>query len=103
MLSRTNSAINKDVIEVFAPRFLGDPSVLFVSESRNKVVALDDNLATSIGLSIKADKDLPDIILVDLKPTKALLVFVEVVATDGSISARRKAACPRKPGRRCGF
>lgn len=87
-----SSVITKDVIEVFAPRFLGDPAVLFVSESGNKVVARDDKLATSIGLAIKADKDLPDIILVDLKPAQPLLVFVEVVATDGPISARRKAA-----------
>lgn len=87
-----SSVITKDVIEVFAPRFLGDPAVLFVSESGNKVVARDDKLATAIGLSIKADKDLPDIILVDLKPTHPLLVFVEVVATDGPISERRKSA-----------
>jgi hypothetical protein len=87
-----SSVITKDVIEVFAPRFLGDPAVLFVSESGNKVVARDDKLATTIGLSIKADKDLPDIILVDLKPAQPLLVFVEVVATDGPISVRRKAA-----------
>lgn len=90
--SGPSSAITKDVIEVFAPRFLGDPAVLFVSESGNKVVARDDKLATAIGLSIKADKDLPDIILVDLKPAHPLLVFIEVVATDGPIGVRRKAA-----------
>lgn len=87
-----SSVITKAVIEVFAPRFLADPSVLFVSESGNKVVARDDKLASAIGLSIKADKDLPDIILVDLKPAHPLLVFVEVVATDGPIGVRRKAA-----------
>lgn len=86
-----SSVISKDVIEVFAPRFLGDPAVLLLSESGNQVVARDDKLATSIGLAIKADKDLPDIILVDLKPAQPILVFVEV-ATDGPISARRKAA-----------
>jgi len=34
--------ITKAVIEVFAPRFLQSPAVLFVSESGNKVVARDD-------------------------------------------------------------
>ncbi|MBY5325622.1 restriction endonuclease [Rhizobium leguminosarum] len=87
-----SSVITKDVIEVFSPRFLGDPAVLFVSESGNKVVARDEKLATAIGLSIQSDKDLPDIILVDLKPAHPLLVFVEVVATDGPIGVRRKAA-----------
>ncbi len=87
-----SSAITKAVVEVFAPTFLTDPAVLFLSESGNKVVARDDELARSIGLAIQADRNLPDTILVDLGPTHPLLVFVEVVATDGPISERRKAA-----------
>jgi hypothetical protein len=87
-----SSDITKAVIEVFAPRFLAMPAVLFVSESGNKVVARDDVLARSIGLSIKADKNLPDTILVDLGPEHPVLVFVEVVATDGPINERRKDA-----------
>lgn len=87
-----SSEITKAVVEVFAHRFLADPAVLFLSESGNKVVARDDELAKSIGLAIQADKNLPDTILVDLGPTHPLLVFVEVVATDGPISQRRKEA-----------
>jgi hypothetical protein len=87
-----SSEITKAVIEVFAPGFLGDPAVLFVSESGNKVVARHDELAKSIGLKIEADKNLPDVILVDLGPKHPLLVFVEVVATDGPINERRKTA-----------
>ena len=51
---------------MFAPRFLQSPAVLFVSESGNKIVARDDNLAQAIGLSIQADKNLPDIILYEI-------------------------------------
>ena len=51
-----SSEITKGVVEVFAPRFLKKPAVLFLSESGNKVVARDDELAKSIGLAIKADK-----------------------------------------------
>lgn len=87
-----SSEITKAVVEVFAPTFLIDPAVLFLSESGNKVVARDDELARSIGLAIQADRNLPDTILVDLGPTHPLLVFVEVVATDGPISERRKEA-----------
>ncbi|OWK27533.1 BsuBI/PstI family type II restriction endonuclease [Sphingomonas dokdonensis] len=87
-----SSEITKAVVEVFAPTFLADPTVLFLSESGNKVVARDDELARSIGLAIQADRNLPDTILVDLGPTHPLLVFVEVVATDGPISERRKEA-----------
>jgi len=84
--------ISKSVIEDFAPRFLEDPGVIFLSESGNKVVARDDALAKAIGLNIASDKNLPDIVLVDLGPKHPLLVFVEVVATDGPINEMRKAA-----------
>lgn len=87
-----SSEITKAVIEVFAPQYLGQAAVVFVSESGNKVVARDDDLARSIGLDIKADKNLPDIILVDLAPEHPLLVFIEAVATDGPINQRRKEA-----------
>lgn len=80
------------VIEEFAPRFLSKPGIVFLSESGNKVVARDDELAKAIGLKIQADKNLPDIVLADLGPGHPLLVFVEVVATDGPVSAERKAA-----------
>jgi len=87
-----SSQITKAVIEVFAPTFLGEPAVVFLSESGNKVVARDEALALSIGLAIQADKNLPDTILVDLKPEHPLLVFIEIVATDGPVSERRKQA-----------
>lgn len=87
-----SSIISKAVIEAFAPRFLGQPVVLWLSESGNKVAARDDKLASRIGLNIEADKNLPDLILVDLAPLDPLLVFVEVVATDGAITDRRQEA-----------
>jgi hypothetical protein len=87
-----SSQITKAVIEVFAPRYLRKPAVFYVSESGNKVVARDDELARSIGLEIDAAKNLPDTILIDLGPETPLLVFVEVVATDGPINERHKRA-----------
>lgn len=87
-----SSDITKAVVEVFAPRFLAKPGVIWISESSNKVVARDDQLAKSIGLEIAMDKHLPDIVLVDLGPTHPLLVFIEVVATDGPVNEMRRAA-----------
>ncbi|HLJ01046.1 MAG TPA: BsuBI/PstI family type II restriction endonuclease [Bradyrhizobium sp.] len=87
-----SSDLSRNVIEVFAPRFLGTPAVIFLSESGDRVVARDDELARKVGINIPADKNLPDIILADLAPAHPLLVFVEVVATDGPISESRKAA-----------
>jgi len=87
-----SSIITQAVIEVFAKRFLVEPAVLWLSESGNKVVARDDRLAAAIGLKIEPDKNLPDIILADLGPAEPLIVFVEVVATDGAVTPRRRDA-----------
>lgn len=94
-----SSVIAKAVIEVFAPSFLKTPAVLWLSESGNKVVARDEGLAHALGLKIDASKALPDIILVDLGDDRTgadmLVVFVEVVATDGPISRERKITLTR--------
>lgn len=90
-----SSIITKAVIEEFAPLFLVNPSVLWISESGAKVVARDDELAAMLNLRIAADRNLPDIILIDLGGTgveQFLMVFVEVVATDGPITEQRRQA-----------
>lgn len=89
-----SSIISKAVIEVFAPRFLKQPIVLWLSESGNKVVARDETLANEMGLKIDASKALPDIILVDMgvdtSGAEMLVVFAEVVASDGPVDRQRK-------------
>lgn len=85
-----SSIISKAVVEKFAHRFLYEPAVLWLSESSNKVVARDDELAKKVGINIQAEKNLPDIILVETGGKEILFVFVEVVATDGPINQRRR-------------
>ena len=87
-----SSVISKAVVEEFAPRFLERPAVVWLSESRNRVVARDDRLAQDIGLTIQPDRNLPDLVLADIGPARPLLVFVEVVATAGPITDARRAA-----------
>ena len=87
-----SSLISQAVVEVFATKFLGKPAILWLSESSNKIVLRDDRIAAAIGLRIEADKNLPDLILADLGPEDPIIVFVEVVATDGPITARRQQA-----------
>lgn len=87
-----SSIISRAVVENFATTFLERPVVLWLSESSNKVAIQDLRLASKIGLDIEAQKNLPDLILVDLGPRDPLIVFIEVVATDGAITARRQDA-----------
>ena len=83
-----SSMITKAVIEEFAPRFLEQPHVVWVSESGNKVVSRDDIHARKLRLRLDVEKLLPDIILVDL--AAMTIVFVEVVSTDGPINTKRR-------------
>ena len=92
MAAGPSTVITKAVVEEFAPRYLVMPAVLWVSESGNKVVSRDERLAQTIGLTIEADRNLPDLILVDIGTDDPLIVFIEVVASDGPVSERRKTA-----------
>lgn len=87
-----SSVISKAVVEVFAPAFLYKPAVVLLSESGDKIVAQEERLISSLGLKIDRAKVLPDIILFDMEEGRGLLVFVEVVATDGPISESRRDA-----------
>jgi len=92
MLPGPSTIITKSVVEEFASRFLRQPGVILLSESGDKVVQRDDNLANSMGLKLDYARTLPDIILADVHPDSAKVVFVEVVATDGPITEQRKSA-----------
>ncbi len=89
-----SSVIAKAVIEEFASRFLKQPALLWLSESGNKVAAQDHALASSLGIRIDPSKNLPDLILADLGHESAdvLILFVEVVATDGPVNRPRREA-----------
>lgn len=89
-----SSRIAQSVVEQFAPRFLTDPVVLWLSESAAKVAARDEGWIKRLRLRITPDRTLPDIILLDRGHSAAdlKLVFVEVVATDGPVTEQRARA-----------
>lgn len=99
MLNGPSAVITKAVVEDFALRFLQEPAVLFISDSGEKVVARDEQLAAQIGLEIQADRNLPDVILVDVTSGRERLIFVEVVATDGAITPQRQQALSALAGK----
>jgi hypothetical protein len=92
LASGPSSVITQAVVEVFSRKFLEKPAVLWLSESGNKVVLRDDKIANALNLNIEVDKNLPDLILADLGPSDPLLVFTEIVATDGAMTSRRQEA-----------
>lgn len=85
-----SSPITRAVIESFSKHFLIEPAVIWVSESANKEERSDRELAESIGLNIETDKHLPDLILADIGLDEPLIIFIEVVASDGPINDAKK-------------
>jgi len=92
MAAGVSSEIAKAVLEVFARRFLIKAAVVLLSESQAQIVKRDESLISRLRLRIDPGGNLPDAVLVDLGPETPLLVFVEIVATDGAITAERKQA-----------
>ncbi len=86
-----SSIITKAVVEVFAPIFLANPAVVWISESRKHVVERDDKLLRLLGIDINPERLLPDVILADAEGDLLLFLFAEVVATDGPIDEARRA------------
>ncbi len=88
--------ITKAVVEIFAPTFLGNPRVAWISDSANKRPFRDTTLEKALGITLDAATLLPDVVLVDLDPPgragEVLIVFVEVVASDGPVTEQRQRA-----------
>jgi hypothetical protein len=85
-----SSHILKGVIEEFAKLKLHDPDVIFVSQPGEKVNLVDNQSLIDLGLKLDESKLLPDCVLADLEVGHEALWFVEVVASDGPVTERRK-------------
>jgi hypothetical protein len=87
-------AILKAVVEEFGPRFLGDPQVLWISDSRSKQAYKNNALEAALGITIDVAKTLPDLIMVDMnppgRPHQFLLLFCEAVASEGPVDELRQ-------------
>ncbi len=84
-----SSLILQGVVEELAPRLLGQPSLLALSESRKHVAVVDAELLAELGITLDAQRLLPDAMLFDLATQEVW--FVEAVASDGPVNEARKA------------
>ena len=82
--------LTKEVVEVFAKRFLKQPAVIWISTSRDKVIEKDGKMMNAIGLPIDGSRLLPDLVLADLNEPMRLF-FVEIVASDGPFTEERRS------------
>lgn len=83
-----SSLILQGVVEELAPRLLGQPALLVLSESRKHVAVVDAELLAELGITLDAQRLLPDAMMFDLATQEVW--FVEAVATDGPVNEARK-------------
>ena len=86
-----SSMIIKGVVEEWAPRRLGTPVVLTISEPGAKLLITDQLLLTQLGITIDIATILPDALIADVGTDTVEFWVVEAVASDGPITEARKA------------
>jgi hypothetical protein len=82
--------LTRAVVERFASIFLAEPVVIWISESGQKVYDRDEELTRALGMTIDIGRLAPDVILADVGCDPELIVFVEVVVTDGPVTEERR-------------
>lgn len=90
LASGPSSELAKAVVEQFTKNFMKEPAVVLISESARKLLLKDDELCRAIGFNVDVSSVLPDLILADLGTEHPIIIFVEIVASDGPVNDRRK-------------
>jgi adenine-specific DNA-methyltransferase len=77
-----------EVIEEFGPRFAPGAQVLYVGDTENKQLHLDEKGFEEVGVPVPSHDKLPDVVLYD--PDKDWLYFIEAVTSRGPINKKRQ-------------
>ncbi|RHX83558.1 BsuBI/PstI family type II restriction endonuclease [Leptospira stimsonii] len=82
-----HNEIQKLIIENFLPRFLKKPVVLYVGDTNNKLLFMDEKMLYKVGIPTPNHDKLPDIIALDLE--KNWIFLIEAVHSSNPISRVR--------------
>lgn len=82
-----HSALIKQIIEEFAPRFVGGSKLVYVGDTGAKEDYLDDALLSSIGVEVNRKGKLPDVVF--FLEEKNWLILVESVTSHGPVDGKR--------------
>ncbi len=83
-----HNQLQKQILEVFAPRFAANSECLYVGDSADRDMYKNKERLSELGFDITLDI-LPDVVL--YLPEKKWLFFIECVTTVGPVDAKRKA------------
>lgn len=83
-----HNALQKAIIEEFAPRFARGAEVLYIGDTETKDLVKNREVLEQLGVEITDHDKLPDVIL--YFTDKEWLFFIEAVTSVGPISAKRR-------------
>ena len=84
-----HSTLIKEVVESFASRFVPNESLMYVGDTGQKIGYVDEELFTSMGITIDSHGKMPDIIFYDAE--RQWLLLVECVTSHGPVDEKRYA------------
>lgn len=82
-----HNELQKAIIEEFAPRFAQNTEVIYVGDTTNKFLVLNQDRFKELKIEVFAHDKLPDVVLYD--KDKNWLYFIEAVTSVGEITPKR--------------
>lgn len=82
-----HNQLQKAIIEKFAPRFAANSMCLYVGDTTDKDLYINQEMLRKLGFEINRHDKLPDVVL--YRPNKDWLYFIEAVTSVGAISSKR--------------
>lgn len=82
-----HNELQKAIIEEFAPRFAQGSEVLYVGDTTNKGLVLNERKLKDLGFEVVVHDKMPDVVLYNSE--KNWLFFIEAVTSVGEISPKR--------------
>ena len=82
-----HNVLQAAVIEEFGPRFAPGARVLYVGDTADKTLHLDEEGFAEIGVPVPSHDKLPDVVLYD--PENGWLYLIEAVTSHGPVSPKR--------------
>lgn len=76
------------IVEEFGPRFAPGSKLIYLGDTAKKILVLDKEGFTRLGVSVSEHGKFPDVVLYDAK--KKWLFLIEAVTTHGPISPKRQ-------------
>lgn len=82
-----HNEVQAAIVELFAPQFAKDGAVIYLGDTANKDLYVDEVALKQLGIPIDEHSKLPDVVIYDSK--KNWLYLIEAVTSHGPVSPKR--------------